>query len=159
MSRKGIVGPLRLNPQNASIAAAVIAERTDGVDRERTPFASLPAFGRKLSNAVRRRRKNAAQIVLWTVERSEAEAGYRYLMAFSHEDAPDILASMLSLISPVPSLPGRTALAAACLSRWAQGRRRAALDTGHPKQVPLTEKRPKRISNARRKRERRQRSR
>lgn len=88
MSRKGATGPLRLNPGDAAIAAAVIEERTEGVDLEHTPFVALPAFGRKLGKAVRRRRKNATEIVMWTVDRNEAEAGYAYLMLFSHEDVP-----------------------------------------------------------------------
>jgi hypothetical protein len=66
----------------------VIAERTEGIDLERTEFAALPAFGRKLGKAVRRRRRSATKIVIWTVDRDEAEAGFRYLFLFSHEDVP-----------------------------------------------------------------------
>ena len=89
VSRKGAVGPLRLNPDEAAIAAAVIEERTAGVDLKSTPFADLPAFGRRLGKAVKRRRTNPTEIVMWTVDRNEAEAGYSYLMAFSHEDVPN----------------------------------------------------------------------
>jgi len=117
VSRKGAAGPLRLNPDDAAIAADVIEKRTEGVDLERTPLAALPAFGRKLGKAVRRRRTNVTEIVMWTVDRNEAEAGYRYLMLFSHEEVPshfltlaemdavhnvalDILSSLLARTGP-----------------------------------------------------------
>lgn len=91
MSIKGVVGPLRLSVAEATVAAAVIAERTAGVDLSDTPLAALPDFGRKLGKAVKRRRRDkaATRIVLWTVTRDEARAGYSYLMLFSHRDAPN----------------------------------------------------------------------
>ena len=67
MSRKGVVGSLRLNRKYAAIAAAVIEERTEGIDLERTPFAALPAFGRKLRAALKRRRASATEIVMWNL--------------------------------------------------------------------------------------------
>src|SRR5262245_24187155 len=90
MTRKGVVGPLTVKRGDAAIAAATTLERTEGVDLEGTPFVALPEFGRKISNALKRKLRNpkANEIKLWTVNREEAEAGYTYLMLFSHEDIP-----------------------------------------------------------------------
>lgn len=97
MSIKGVVG-LRLVAAEAAVAAEVIADRTATVSLDNTPLTALPSFGRKLSKSVKRQRGRAtSEVLLWTVTREEADAGYTYLMMFSHEDAPPSGLSNLEL--------------------------------------------------------------
>ena len=119
MSIRGVVGPLRFNAEDAAVAAAVIEERTEAVDPKQTPVLPLPDFSRKLAKAVSRRRGKTLEIVLWTVTRNEAEAGYQFLMAFSHPDVPDCLNTdemdavhniALRLVSALTARRGRQSL-------------------------------------------------
>lgn len=87
MSRKDVLC-LSLNRIDAGVAADIIEERTSGADLKGTPFAALPSFSRKLRASLKRRRSAGDAIKMWTVNREEGEAGYRYLMLFSHEDVP-----------------------------------------------------------------------
>jgi hypothetical protein len=91
MSIKGAIRPLRMSRSDAEVAAALIKERTAGIDFRRTPLAALPTFGRKLLAALKRGNRSTTEIRMWNVARGEADAGYRFLMAFSHEDAQDCL--------------------------------------------------------------------
>lgn len=90
LSLKGVVGPIVLDAEDAAVAAEVIAAQTVGMDLRRTPLEALPAFGRKLERALKRRRRTA-KLKLWTVTMQEAEAAFQYLFAFSHADAPQVL--------------------------------------------------------------------
>lgn len=130
MSRRGVVSPLHLNRSQAVFAAAVLEERMQGAHLKGTPLAALPTFSLKLRAALRRRRKTTEEIVMWTVTRDEAEAGYQYFMAFSHEavsqsttglnndDMDTVHDVALSILGVLINRRGRQALGADEIQRW-----------------------------------------
>jgi len=89
MSRQGVVAPLRVSRQHAAIVGGLIEARTAAHRLDCTPFATLPAFGRKFRDAAKRRRKSGGRITIWTVQRDEALAGFHYLALFSHPLVPE----------------------------------------------------------------------
>jgi len=87
MTRAGVVS-VRLSRELAMIAERIIRERTTGANLDETPFPRLHEFAKKLQVALKRRRAASNDLVLSTLTRAEVQAGYRYLMLFSHEDVP-----------------------------------------------------------------------
>jgi hypothetical protein len=76
-----------ISHSNAEIAARIISDRCEGVNLNDGPLAELHDFERKLRAAIKRRRRSQ-DLTVWSFSRSEAEAGYRFLMSFSHPDFP-----------------------------------------------------------------------
>jgi hypothetical protein len=93
MSSKGAVGPLQVSAQDAAIIAAIIEARVapHAARLDATPLASLPAFGRKLGAAAKRKRRSRALIGVWNLQRLEALAGFYYLALFTLPDADAFL--------------------------------------------------------------------
>ena len=77
-----------LSRESAATVGALIVARTAGSDLTDTPLAALPTLGRRLSASAKRNRGLPSPITLWTVERSEALAGFRYLSLFTHPAVP-----------------------------------------------------------------------
>ena len=91
MTRRGVIGPLELSLESAATVGSLIAARTAGSDLTDTPLSVLPIIGRKLCAAAKRSRGLASPITLWTVKRSEALSGFRYLSLFAHPAVPENL--------------------------------------------------------------------
>ena len=107
VSRKGRVHPLRLSRNDAEFSAAVIEERTDGIDLQGTPYAALPVFGRKLRQALKRRRADGQTQEL----KSSLEVN-------SRPHRPALNPPTRSCAKPYTRNPEGSALA---LTRWQRG--------------------------------------
>jgi hypothetical protein len=89
MSRQGDIGRLRLVPAHAAVVGALIEARVSVPDVQDTPLEPLPGLGRKLRAAARRRRTAGLDLDIWNVERTEALAGFHYLVSFSLPNVPE----------------------------------------------------------------------
>jgi hypothetical protein len=92
MSKKGVLSPLVFERHDASIVADLICERLRGAELSGTPFSGAFEFGQRLtislSNA-RHRAKN--RLAVYNVAPAIAEAAFRYLMLFTHDDTAHFL--------------------------------------------------------------------
>ena len=84
--------PVRMDRQHASlVAAAFRAARLDEDELDDTALWDLPAFADKLEAAAERRRvtdRHDGSIAVY-LTRSEALAGFHYVVLFSHPDVPE----------------------------------------------------------------------
>ncbi len=92
MSRKGAVGPLRVSRHHAAAVGELIASRIVNQVTAGTPLAALPSFARKLTKASMRKRRNEdAELAIWTIDRSEAFAGFAYLGWLLRPDVTELV--------------------------------------------------------------------
>lgn len=83
MSRKGDLPPLVVDRTAATTVGALIGDRAVRIDLTGTALAPVPAFGRKLAKAARRRRQdNSSLIGVWRVPKAEGLAAFHYLALF-----------------------------------------------------------------------------
>ena len=119
-----------MSRQYAATVGALIEARTSRHDLKGTPLAALPEFGRKLRAAANRKRTSGDPIALWTVERTEAPAGFRYLTLFTHPLVPESFLTTdeltavrevtLALATALLARKGAKRLDHAAVERWFQ---------------------------------------
>ena len=101
MSRlRGTLGPIGIQRQHAAIVGALLEARIEQRFVRSPLVLQLPFFkgggfdaicdlGRKLRAGANRKRQTRALIVLHTVRRTEARAGFHWLACYRHPDVPD----------------------------------------------------------------------
>src|SRR5687767_14031148 len=89
MSRPGIVGPLQLERQHATLVGELITLRTAAFAQSTPRFIALTKLGKKLSaGAARKRGHDETRLTLWNIARAEALYGFQYLALFWHPGVP-----------------------------------------------------------------------
>lgn len=92
MTVKGVIAPLVLRRADAAIVADLIAERLAGADLAGTDFAAAPEVGRQLHASLKHgAHRGKDEIRIHTITRESADAAFRFLMLFTHDDTAHLL--------------------------------------------------------------------
>jgi hypothetical protein len=94
MTRPGLAAPLATTRKHAEVIEKIIRERTAGADISGLPFPALHDFQRKLSSALKRRRRDD-RLLLWKLTRAEVDSAFEYLILFTRPDVPEDFLSNL----------------------------------------------------------------
>jgi hypothetical protein len=88
MSKKGVLPPLLLNRDAATLVAALMLERLEGAELVGTEFDGAEAFGRMLRRSVNRRSHAGKSVIaVYNVPPTVARAAVNYLMLYYRHEA------------------------------------------------------------------------
>lgn len=98
VTKKSVLAPVVIDTPDAECIVTIMKVCTYGLTLAGTRHSALGTFRDKLTASLMRQ-QGRTQISLWTLSRSEAEAAFQYVLAFTHPDAPEPLLSDRSLDS------------------------------------------------------------